>query len=418
MSTWSFESDYAVKISKNPYRFQGWIGCFLILILLFVSIFGFGLLIYTIQLLTEGKVIFPGLILFLTFSFLFLIFSSIGTYRKTKDATQEERILPREGILRIKETGRADLNIDLSAIVCYKVKKRLVSRNGSSGSSGGSGFRTVWDLFFLKTDGAFYLLHSYLELETLKRELSQFRSLLPLPISDDSKENLDSRDNSTNFPSYERSKVNSKYLIFSTNETGTKIELIKEKTIKDKLTLFSVMGIFYGVWGVIFLSIKEFETIFLFFFVPFSILFLGIFTLALVFIMTKSLELTVNSSGLRIRYRTTLPILSNFLYLERFFPKHVVRHCRVNRFPENQSVLTIAFRENENTSQSKLSFLFNLQTFSLKDYILPGDKELLGIWQLMPWLPHSPGFADLIAAEFAIEERLHLEEDKILFENS
>ncbi|MBM9499942.1 hypothetical protein JWG44_06725 [Leptospira sp. 201903071] len=417
MSTWSFESDYAVKISKNPYRFQGFLGCFLLVILLFVSLFGLGILIYALQLFTEGETLYPSLIVYLTFSFLFLLFSSLRAYRKTKDAIQEEKILPGEGILLIQETNRPNLNIDLSTIVCYKVKKRVVSRNGSSSSSGSSGSRTVWDLFFLKSDGAFYLLHSYLTIETLKAELPKFRALLPFPVSDDTKENLDVAENSTVFPSFEKSKVDSKYLKLSTAEKGTKVEFTKEKTIKDKLTILSVMGIFYGVWGAIFLSIKEFETIFLFFFIPFSILFLGIFTIALIFIMTKTLELTVDSSGLRIRYRTTLPILSHFLFLERFFPKHVVRHCRANRLPENQSVLTIALKKSENVPQGKLSFLFNLQTFSLKDYILPGDKELLGIWQLLPWLPDSPGFADLIAAESAIEERLHLEEDKILFEN-
>ncbi|AOP32680.1 hypothetical protein A0128_01630 [Leptospira tipperaryensis] len=416
MSTWSFESDYAVRISKNPYHFQGLIGCFLSLILFFVSIFGFGLFVYAIQLFTEGETFYPGLILFLTFSFLFLLFSSVRTYRKTKDAIQEEKILPKEGILLIKETNRSDLKIDLSAIVCYKIKKRVVSRNGSASSSG-SGFRTVWDLFFLKSDGAFYLLHSYSGMESLTKELSQFRSLLPLPVSNDTKENLETNGEASVLPSVEKVKVDSKYLKLSPTEKGTKVEFTKKKTIKDKITILSVMGFFYGVWGIIFLSMKEFEMVFLFFFIPFSILFLGIFTLSLIFIMTKTLELTVDSSGLRIRYRTTLPILSSFLFLERFFPKHVVRHCRANRFPENQSVLTIALKEIKNIPQGKLSFLFNLQTFSLTDYILPGDKELLGIWHLMPWLPDSPGFVDLIAAESAIEERLQLEEDKILFEN-
>ncbi|WP_125231925.1 hypothetical protein [Leptospira adleri] len=415
MSTWNFESDHAVRISKNPYRFRGLVGCFLTGILFFVSLFGLGMLIYALQIFIEGETAYPSLIVFLTFSFLFLLFSSLRTYRKTKDSIQEERILPKEGILLVKETDRPDLHIDLSTITCYKIKKRTVSKSGTVSS--GSGYRKVWDLFLLKSDGAFYILETYFELEILKADLLRFRSLLALPVSGDTNENSANVENSVTFSTLERSKVDSKYLKLSATEKGTRVEFTKEKTIKDKISILSVMGIFYGVWGIIFLSMKEFEMIFLFFFVPFSILFLGIFTVALIFIMTKTLELNVDSSGLRIRYRTSLPILSHFLFLERFFPKHVVRHCRANRLPENQSVLTIALKETENIPQGRLSFLFNLQSFPLNDYILPGDKELLGIWQLMPWLPNSPGFADLIAAESAIEERLRLEEDKISFEN-
>lgn len=414
MSNWSFTTDQALKSAKNPYLFRGLIGCFLLLVLGFVSLFGLGLLIYSLQLFSEGETLYPSLIVFLTFSFLFLLFSSTRTYRKTKNSIQEEKILPKEGILLIRETDRPDLKIDLSTIVCYKIKRRTVSKSGTVSSS--SGYRIVWDLFFLKSDGAFYHLDTYSELENLKVELLKFRTLLPLPVSDDTKENLGTPENSTSLPAVESPKVDSKYLKLSATEKGTRVEFKKEKTIKDKITILSGMGIFYGVWGIIFLSMKEFETIFLFFFIPFSILFLGIFTIALIFIMTKTLELTVDSSGLRIRYRTTLPILSHFLFLERFLPGHVVRHCRANRFPENQSVLTVALKKNETVPQGRLSFLFNLQTFSLGDYTLPGDTELLGIWQLLPWLPNSPGFVDLIAAESAIEERLRLEEDKILFE--
>lgn len=370
---------------------------------------------YSILLFVNGELFYPGFILFFCISFLFLLLSTISTYRKTKDRIKTYEIDIQKNRYTISETSAQEAALDLRECICYKIKKRTVSKQSDSS---GSDLRIFWDLFFLKSDGAFYLLESFSSREELKQNLVRFRALLPLPVSDEESKEIPEASNSS--PAQQTSdlpKLHSKYLKFTVTPSGTRVELIKHKTIKEKFTISLIMGIFYGAWGVAASFIKDADPIFLLFFVPFSILFLGIFTIALVFVITRSLELFANSSGLRIRYRTTLPILSSFLFLERFFPAHVVRHVRANLFPLDQSVLTVSLKENHKNPKGILSFLFNLQAFSLKDYVLPGDGELLGIWHLMPWLPDSPGLADLIAAESAIEEQLNLSEEKIRIES-
>ncbi|TGL75713.1 hypothetical protein [Leptospira yasudae] len=381
----------------------------------FVFFFSIGALGYAALQYEKGEYATPSFIVFFCFSFSYLLFSSIRTYRKTKDSIISEEIDVSKGTYSISETDRATVTIDLGEFISYKIKKRVESGQGTSSSSG-SGRRKYWDLFLLKSDGAYYLLEAYSLIEELKKDLILFRSLFPLPISDDSEQNLKTTEGSR-FPTrFETQKPDSKFLKLITKENGTGIEFVKRRTAREKFTIFLVIGIFYGGWGAVFFPINS-DPIFLFFMIPFSVLFLGIFTLALVFVITRSLELIVNSSGLRIRYGTTLPILSHFLYLERVFPKHVVRHVRANRLPGDQSVLTVSLKDMEKNSQEKLSFLFNLQTISLSAYVLPGDRELLGVWHLMPWLPDSPGFADLFAAELAIQERMQWDEEKIGFEN-
>lgn len=422
LSSWNFETSRAKKISQNPYRFSGISGCLLILLFIFVILFSIGAAIYAAVQFANGEYLSPGMILFFCFAFLYLLISTIRTYRKTKDSIRTEELDSVNTTYSISETGQTTVNLNLGDFVCYKIKKRTVSQRGTTSSSSysGTGSGSYWDLFLLKSDGSFYLLETYSSKDELKKNLILFRSIVSLPVSDDSKETNLKTSESTFKPSEsaENGKTDSKFLKLDRTENGTEVELLKRKTTKEKITIALVAGIFYGVWAMIFFPITEAEPILLLFMIPFSILFLGIFTLGLVFVMTKSLKLTVNSSGLKIRYKTTLPILSNFLYSERFFPVHVMRHVRVNRLPGEQNILTIALKDSEKNKNETLAFLFNLQTISLNQYVLPGDRELLGIWHLMPWLPDSPGFADLIAAEFAIEEILRLNEEKIEFENS
>lgn len=424
LSSWNFETSRAKKISQNPYRFSGISGCFLISLLIFVILFSIGAALYAAVRFSEGEYITPGMILFFCFSFLFLLISTIRTYRKTKDAIRTEELDSVNGIYSISETGQTIVNINLENFISYKIKKRMISQRGTTSSSSysGTGSGVYWDLFLLKSDGAFYILETYSNKEEFKKNLILFRSIVSLPVSDDSKEGFETSESnfkpSSSATYDEIVKPDSKFLKLNRTENGTEVELLKRQTTKEKITIALVAGIFYGIWAMIFFPIKEAEPIFLLFMIPFSILFLGIFTLSFVFVMTKSLKLTVNSSGLKIRYKTRLPILSSFLFSERFFPTHVMRHIRVNRLPGEQNILTIALKDSEKNSNGTLAFLFNLQTISLNQYILPGDKELLGIWHLMPWLPDSPGFADLVAAEIAIEEILRLNEEKIGFENS
>nr|WP_100765490.1 hypothetical protein [Leptospira ellisii]PJZ91962.1 hypothetical protein CH379_15740 [Leptospira ellisii] len=416
MSDWNFENEKASKLTKSPYRFSGAAGCVLTFLLLFVSVLVMIATVYSLGLFLEGAILYPSLIVLFCFSFTYLLFSSILMYRKTKRFVRTEELDPRLGTFTIRETEQPELKISLNEYISYKIRKRTVSRQVTD--SGDTDYRKFWDLFLVKNDGSFYLLETYSTLEELKAELPAFRSVFSLPVSAGSKTGLENSDPIPTFLSARTEKIHSKFLKLRVSDTGTVVEISKSKTLNDKFKIFLVIGIFYGAWAAITSSLSQPDPVFLFFFVPFSILFLGIFSTALVFVMTRTLELSSNSNGLLIRYKTWLPVLSRILYLERFFPRHVVRHIRVNRIQEGQNVLIVALKSNsDKTKRNVLGFLFNLHAVSLKDYLIPGDGELLGIWHLLPWIKESPGFADLLTAEAAIEERLGLQEEKNGFDD-
>ncbi|TGK32763.1 hypothetical protein EHQ12_12560 [Leptospira gomenensis] len=416
MSDWKFENEKMYKLTKSPYRFSGVSGCLILFLFLFVSVVALIATGYSLSLFLEGKILYPSLIVLLGFSFIYLLLSSILAYRKTKHFVRVEELDSRLGTFTIRETERPELRIALEEYISYKIRKRIVSGRGENDSD--NGYRKFWDLFLVKNDGSFYLLESYSTLEELKKEMPSFRSIFPLPVSADPKTGMWNSDRTPLTFSAQTEKIHSKFLKLLVSDSETIVEISKPKTLNDKFKILLVIGIFYGVWGAIASSLSEPDPVFLFFFVPFSVLFLGIFSVGLTFIMTRNLELSSNSNGLRIRYKTWLPILSRILYLERFFPKHVVRHVRSNRIQDGQDILIVALKKNSNkTKRGILEFLFNLQAVPLKDYLIPGDEELLGIWHLLPWIKESPGFADLLAAESAIEERLGLEEEKIGFED-
>ncbi|PJZ69973.1 hypothetical protein CH373_12975 [Leptospira perolatii] len=424
MSDWKLESGTLKKTSKNPYATGTFSGCLLLVIQFFLVVFilvGFLFLFASSDASESYTTIF---VLFFLSSLFVIIATTISTYNKSKSVIRTLEIDASSSLMRIKETEKPDTSWDLSQAICYIIKKRSELKGVSSTS--GSGSRKYFDLYLLRNDGSFFLLESFSDPANIPETMQMFRSAFPLPIKNDAGENLyDPSEFKSSDPTIEKQASGasfpfeapaSRFLKIERSEQGTRVEVMNPKSIRDKLIVVLFFGIFFGAWLFIAHQIlSESAYIALVFFVPFSIFFLGILIVSILFSLTKKLELYADSTGLKIRYATGIPLLSYLLALERFFPKQSIRHIRVSRLVLDQDALTIALKGTERKSIGVLAYLFNLQAFPIQSFTLRGDSELIGIWHLMPWVPNSPGYSDLVAAESAIQAHLNLDEERIDF---
>lgn len=414
---WISDSGSLRKEMKNPYAG----GCIFAFGTFFLGCFAFFSLLYFGVALSQGEAsLFSGFISFFTTS-LFLIFllSMIG-YRRAAHIRRGILFDWNRSLLVLSETERSDIEFSLSEFVSYMVLFRS-ERSDTSQDNSLSRTWKFWDLYLLHEDGSCILLESFSDKKILNERIIFFREKFPLPIWNRTSR-TESTGSKTNLPRGETPKhaEPSPWVKTEITDGGTLIRVKEGNTPGKTLILFLVPAIFYGAWGTIassFFSMSG-NGIMLLFFIPFSIFFLGILTIAVVFVMFRKMEIVANSGGIRIRYTTSIPILSQILAKERRIPVQEIRQIRTLRIEKEMQVLCIALKENpQGFERHPLDFLYNVQAVSLSDKKLPGDRELIGIWTIPPWIRSGPGYPDLVYAEGLLQDLLGIQEEKILWDD-
>lgn len=417
LDSWILENGNLRKDVKNPYSS----GCILIVGILFFVVFGtIASLFFGVLLLTGEDKVLPGFALFFTATISFLFFFTIRNYRKVSHLIKTIEFLSETSILSIRETGQPDTEFSLSEFISYMILQRTErSSSSNSGSTVSSGNWRYWDLYLLHQDGSCILIETFQDKESLKKGLDFFKTKFPFPIFDRSGSGLT---NPTSSPISQKQdpKKGETSSFIKTNfvDGGTRIDILEPKSFGKKFILSIVPILFFGGWFTILHSFLEDpeNLIFLIFFVPFSLLFLGILTVLTIFVLFKKTEILANSSGLKLRYSTRIPILSSLLYKERSIPIETIRNLRTLRIEKDSYVLCVSLKSNnDQKTGSILDFLYNVQAVNLSDKKLPGDSELLGLLILGSWVLNSPGYSDLVYAENEIQSVLGLEEVTLTF---
>lgn len=416
LDTWISESNGMRKETKNPY--SG--GCIFTIGILAFGVFGsIASLFFGVLFLTGEDKLFPGFGFFFCISLVIIFIITMRSYRKASHIVKTIEIQTNTSLLSLRETGKSDVELPLSEFISYMILFRT-ERSSSTGSSINTNSTwKYWDLYLVYKDGSCILLETFRDGNSLKQGLEFFRTKLPLPVLDRSDLRL-TNSGSKDIPrKQEPKKIEpSPWVKTGSKDQGTKVEIIEPKSLGKTFITILVPALFYGAWFTILNSFfANFENlIFLIFFIPFSVFFLGITTIMTVFILFKKTEVIANSFELKLRYSTRIPVLSSLLYKERGFPLSSIRNVRTIRMEQDNQILCVALKSSNGPNQRTfLDFLYNVQGVNLSGKQLPGDAELLGITTLGSWLPKGPGYSDLVYAENVLESVLNLREESLTF---
>ncbi|MEI1280066.1 hypothetical protein V6Z05_17165 [Leptospira venezuelensis] len=416
LDTWITTSDSIRKETKNPY--SG--GCIFVIGILAFGVFGsIASLFFGVMLLTGEDKIFPGFGFFFCISLVTIFIITMRSYRKASHIIKTIEIQTNTSILSLRETEKSDVELPLSEFISYMIIFRTERSSSTGNSINTNSTWKYWDLYLVYRDGSCILLETFRDGNSLQQGLEFFKTRLPLPVLDRSDLKLTNPESKDIPHKQDPKKIEpSHWVKTESKDQGTKIEIIEPKSIGKTFITLLVPALFYGAWFTILKSfLANFvDLIFLIFFVPFSVFFLGIVTLMTIFILFKKTEVIANSLELKLRYSTRIPILSSLLYKERSIPLVSIRNVRTIRMEKDNQILCVALKSsNESKQRTFLEFLYNIQAVNLSSKQLPGDAELLGIIVLGSWLPKGPGYSDLVYAEKLLESTLNLREESLTF---
>lgn len=416
LDSWISESDSIRKETKNPYSS----GCVFVIGILAFGVFGsIASLFFGVLFLTGEDKIFPGFGFFFCISLVTIFIITMRSYRKASHIVKTIEIRTNTCLLSLKETDKSDVEFPLSEFISYMILFRM-ERSSSSGTiTTTSSSWKYWDLYLLYKDGSCILLETFRDPDSLKKGLEFFKTKLPLPVWDRSDLKLTDPERKEIPHKQDPKQIEpSPWVKTGSKDQGTKIEISEPKSAGKTFITILVPGLFYGAWFAILNSFLEDpeNLIFLIFFIPFSVFFLGIVTVMTVFILFKKTDIIANSFELKLRYSTRIPILSSLLYRERSIPITLIRNVRTIRMEKDNQILCVALKSsNESKQRNFLDLLYNVQSVNLSSKQLPGDAELLGILALGSWQPKGPGYSDLVFAENVLESVLNLREESLTF---
>ncbi|MGJ4744959.1 hypothetical protein ACQV5M_01240 [Leptospira sp. SA-E8] len=416
LDSWISGSDGIRKEIKNPYSS----GCIFVIGILAFGVFGsIAFLFFGVIFLTAEDKILPGFGSFFCFSLVTIFIITMRSYRKASHIIKTIDIQTNTSLLSLRETGKSDVELPLSEFISYMILFRM-ERSSSTGTSINTNSTwKYWDLYLLHKDGGCILLETFRDTDSLKKGLEFFKTTLPLPVWDRSDLRITNPETKDIPYKQDPKKIEpSPWVKTESKDQGTKIEIIEPKSAGRTFITILVPALFYGAWFTILNSfLSNFENmIFLIFFIPFSVFFLGIVTVLTVFILFKKTDIIANSLELKLRYSTRIPILSGLLYKERSIPLTSIRNIRTIRMEKDNQILCVALKSsNTQKERTLLDRLYNVQGVNLSAKQLPGDAELLGILALGSWLPKGPGYSDLVYAEKVLESVLNLREESLTF---
>ncbi|TGL49376.1 hypothetical protein EHQ61_13070 [Leptospira wolffii] len=416
MNSWILESSKMIRERKNPYTG----GCLIAFATVFLGTFTLVSLTYFGIAAGSGEAtLFSGFIAFFSLSLFLIFIISILQYRKASHIIRTIEFDFESSLIVLKETGKSNVEFSLAEFVSYTILFRS-ERSGSSGTSTSSRTWKYWDLYLLHEDGSMILLETFRDPNSLEKVLEDFKQKLPLPVWDRSKGSFtDSHSKEILKNAIPAEPQVSEWIRTETLGSDLRVRLMEKKSAGNRLISLLVPTIFYGAWATILISFlrEPGNMIFLIFLVPFSLLFLGILTVATVFVLFRKTEIRIDSSGMRILYSTSIPILSVLLARERKFDPAEIRQIRTLRIENEIQILCVALKKTARTPETfLLDFLFNAQAVSLHDKRIPGDRELLGIWTLSSWAGEKgPSYSDLVYAERFLQKNLGIAEEKLSF---
>jgi hypothetical protein len=404
---WKFNNDKIVVTTNNPFSGKILTGCLSVFAIAIIGIAVIaGLAFYVAGESTFDK-ISSVILSSLGAIFGLILLITMRTHSKNKFIRELNFDKNNESI-KFTEDTIILAEFTFTSVTGIKVVKEIRSRNSSS-SSGNSSY-PVWLVYLIKNDGAFFWVDTFMEEEEAITNSKRISVLLDL-------DNIDRKkgvETERSFPVSQGKFVNTKE-----TSKGLEISLFQEKSFSDKIVVILVFLLFLGVISLLLsYAIRSFivdgDSIFLFFLIPFSILFVTILLFFLLYSVVKQTKLTVNSGELIISYDFGLSLITKLLGKPRIIPSNVIRYIRVNQLENNSFWLSaVVDSKFEIDTLDKLHDM--VSGFSNEELKINESEKLISLMLVfgIKKLTNAPSYNDLIYIEQLIENKLVLREKLI-----
>lgn len=363
-----------------------------------------------------------------------LVFFLVGLTSRKMSFYSRLRIDRDQGVIELaREKDRVEYRLGLAQVAGIELFKVRKSRGGSN-----TGSILTYQIFFVKTDGAYFWLDTFYNAEKFQDTATRLAAYTGLPLQDHTGLSVDLdrqreyQDRFGDSSSYEPSRFleigaaggpggqdvpGPGPAMKGDRRPGTTLTLRENRTFLERVLMIAVFTLFLGVPAYIVLQIVETSQdgpgglVFALIAVPFLIIFVAI-VLLVILMNARKFEIRSRAAELQVEMKFAFSFMTRLLGKTLIIPREAIRAVRVNRLDEGHCWLSLALDPSFQLPAGG-GMLFAIGAFAKPKATAPWDlKNVLSLWEVQGFVKpgKGAGINDLLRIESIVQKDMGLDD--------